>query len=69
MSSSKFKLLSPRGRLAALVLGLAGSLSSLAAVLAAFASASGELEPMLAKLRSEPAASAVAKAPAKRAGG
>jgi hypothetical protein len=63
---SKLKSLSLKARLAGLVVGLVCSLSSLSAVLLAFASASGELEPALAKLKAAPAASEVAKVPAKK---
>ena len=66
-----FKLVSLRARLAGAAFALACSLSTLAAVLMAFASASGELDPLLAKIKAAPAAgSAVAaKAPAKRVRG
>jgi len=50
------------------VFGLVCSLSSVAAVFLMFASASGELEPVLAKFKAAPAASEVAsKAPARPA--
>jgi hypothetical protein len=65
MDSSKLKLLSPRARLVGAVFAVVSSLSTLAAVLAVFASASGELEPVVAKLKAAPAASEVAKASAR----
>jgi len=66
MQSSKLQLLSLRARLAGAVFGLFASLSTLAAVLAVFASASGAPEPLQAKGKAAPAASAVAvQAPAK----
>jgi len=65
MQSFKFALISLRPRLAAAVFALVASVSSLAAFFAVFASASGELDPLLAKTRAAPAASSVAlKAPA-----
>ena len=72
MQSFKFALISWRARLAGAVFALVASLSSLAAVFAIFASASGELDPLLAKIRAAPAASAVAveaPAPARRVRG
>ncbi|NRF71502.1 hypothetical protein HLB44_31395 [Aquincola sp. S2] len=63
MQSSKFSLLSSRARLAGAAFGLVSGLSVFAVVVGAFASASGELEPALAKLKAAPSASAaVAKA-------
>jgi len=68
MQSFHFRLSSLRARAAGAVFGLVCSLSRLAAVFAMFASASGELDPMLAKLKAAPSASAVAsKVPAKPA--
>ena len=65
MQSFKFALSSLRP--AGAVFVLVASLSSLAAVFAVFASASGELDPMPAKIKAAPVASAVAgKAPAQR---
>ena len=70
MQSFKFALISLRARWAGAVFALVASLSTFAAVFAIFASASGELDPMLAKVKAGPAASAVAvKAPAQRARG
>jgi hypothetical protein len=60
MKSLKFALLSLRARAAAAAFGLVCSAASLAMVVLAFASASGELDPLLAKVKSAPAASAVA---------
>jgi hypothetical protein len=66
MQSFKFKLLSWRARAVGAVFGLVCSLASLAAVLMVFASASGELDPLLAKMKAAPSASEVAsKVPAK----
>jgi len=66
MQSSKFESLSLRAKLAGAVFGLVASLSSLAAVLLVFASASGEPDLLQAKRKPAPVASAVAsKAPAK----
>ena len=66
MQSSNFESLSLRAKLAGAVFGLVASLSSLAAVLLVFASASGEPGVLQAKNKPAPVASAVAsKAPAK----
>ena len=66
MQSFKSKLSSLRARVAGAVFGLVCSLASLAAVFAMFASASGELDPLLAKMKAAPSASEVAsKVPAK----
>jgi hypothetical protein len=59
MQSLKFRLSSSRARLASAVFGLVCSFSSLAAVFAMFASASGELDPVLARFRAAPSASEV----------
>jgi len=68
MKSCKLASSSRRARWAGAVFALVSSLSSLAAVFAVFASASGALDPVLAKVKAAPAASAVAdKAPAQRA--
>jgi hypothetical protein len=72
MKSFKFKLSSSRARGAGAVFGLMCSLASLAAVVAMFASASGELDAVLAKVKAAPSASASAvasKVPAKPVGG
>jgi hypothetical protein len=70
MQSFKFALISLRARWAGAAFALVASLSSVAAVFAVFASASGELDPLLAKMKAAPAASAVAvKAPAQRVRG
>jgi hypothetical protein len=70
MSSFNFKLLSPRAWCGAAVCGVVCSVASLSAVVVAFASASGELEPVMARLKPEPSASAAhaaaSKAPVKR---
>ena len=67
MQSLKFELISLRARLAVAVFALVCSVASLAAVFAVFASASGELDPLLAKIKAAPPASAVvSKAPVKR---
>ncbi len=64
-----FKLSSSRARLAGAFVALVCSAVSLVAVLAAFASASGELDPVIAKFRVAPAASEVeAQGPARPAG-
>jgi len=66
MQSRTFKHSSLGARMAVTVFGLVCSFSSLAAVLALFASASGELDPILAKFNAARSASEVAvKAPAK----
>ena len=66
MQSFKFKLISLKARVAGAVFGLICSLASLSAVIAVFASASGELDPVLARIRAAPSASEVAsKVPAK----
>ncbi len=68
MQAFKFALISLRARLASAVFALVCGLASVAAVVVIFASASGELDPLLAKVKAAPAASAVAhKAPAKPA--
>jgi hypothetical protein len=70
MHSLKFELRPPKARLAAAVFALVCSLACLSAVLVVFASSSGELDPLLAKVKPAPAASAVAdKAPVKPAPG
>jgi len=70
MQSSKFKPGSLRARAAGAVFGLVCSVASLSAVFVVFASASGELDPALAKMKAAPSASEVAsKVPAKRARG
>jgi hypothetical protein len=63
---TKLKSPSLKARLASLFIALLCSLSTLVSVLLLFASASGELEQTLAKLKTPPAANAVAKATAKR---
>lgn len=55
-----FSLLSFRSRLLSAAFGLVSSVASLGAVVVLFASASGELDPVLAKLKAQPAASAAA---------
>jgi len=67
MQSFQFRRRSLKARVAGAVFGLVCSLASLAAVFAVFASASGELDPVLAKVKAAPSASEVAsKMPAKR---
>ena len=67
MQSFKSKRSSLKARVAGAAFGLVCSLASLAAVFAVFASASGELDPLLAKMKAAPSASEVAsKMPAKR---
>ena len=67
MQSFKFELISLRARLACAVFALVSGLASLAVVFLVFASASGELDPLLAKLKAAPSASAVVSAaPVKR---
>jgi hypothetical protein len=58
MQSFKFALLSLKGRLAAVACGLVCCVGSLAVVVLVFASASGELDPLLAKAKAAPSASA-----------
>ncbi len=60
MHSHKFRLSSLRARVASAVFGLVSSLASLAAVLATYASATGELDPVVARFKSAPSASEVA---------
>ena len=68
MESFEFRLSSSRVRLAGALFSLVCSAACLTAVLALFASASGELDPALAKLKAAPAASEVAtRVPAKPA--
>ena len=68
MEPFEFRLSSSRARLAGALFGLVCSAVSLAAVLALFASASGELDPALAGFKAAPAASEVAaKVPTKAA--
>jgi hypothetical protein len=67
MQSSEFRLSSLKARLASAVFGLVCSVASLSAVFAMYASASGELDPVLAKFKAAPSASEVAsKLPVKR---
>jgi len=67
MQSFKYKRRSLKARVAGAVFGLVCSAASLAAVFAVFASASGELDPLLAKVKAVPSASAVAsRMPTKR---
>jgi hypothetical protein len=69
MHSLNFRPSSLKARVAGAICGLACSFVSLAAVVALFASASGELDPVLAKFKAAPSASEVAaKAPAKPVG-
>ena len=66
MQSLKFRLSSVKVRVAGAVFGALCSLVSLAAVVAMFASASGELDPVLARFKAGPSASEVAgKVPAR----
>lgn len=66
MQSLKFRLSSVKVRVAGAVFGALCSLVSLAAVVAMFASASGELDPVLARFKAGSSASEVAgKVPAK----
>jgi hypothetical protein len=68
MESFEFRLSSSRARLAGALFSLVCSVASLAAVLALFASASGELDPVLAGFKAAPSASeVVGKVPAKPA--
>ena len=70
MQSFQFRRRSLKARVAGAVFGLVCSLASLAAVFAVFASASGELDPVLAKVKAAPSASEVAsKVPGKRVRG
>ena len=59
MESFKHHGQSFRARLAGMVIALLSCLVFLGSVLALFASASGELDPLLARLQGAPAASAV----------
>lgn len=68
MESHKFRLSSLRAKVAGAVFGLVCSFASLAAVFATFASATGELDPVLARFKAAPSASEVAsKVPSKPA--
>lgn len=70
MQSFRFVLSRLKPRLAGAVFGLVCSMSVLAAIFGVFASASVELDPVLAKLKAAPSASAVvSKGPAKPVGG
>ena len=71
MQSVKFEPLSSRTKVAGAVFAVVLSLASLSFVVLSFASASGELDRVVATLNSEPAASAVAdrQRPAKPAPG
>jgi len=70
MQSFKFESLSWKACLASVLLAVVASLSCMAATFMVLASASGELDPLLAKVKSAPAASAVAdKASGQRARG
>ena len=60
MQSVKYEPLSSRAKVAGAVFALVLSLASLSFVVVSFASASGELDLVVAKVNSEPAASAVA---------
>jgi hypothetical protein len=62
MQSFKFELLSLRARLAGAVFAVVCSLAVIAAVFVVFASASGELDPLLARIKAAPPASAVVSA-------
>jgi len=65
-----FRVLSSRARVAGALVAAVVSLSTLSAVLLGFASASGDLEPLVAKSKPAPAASAVAsKTPQKQVRG
>lgn len=67
MKSQEFELISRKKRLASAAFAVISSMSCLAFVLAIFASASGELDPVLAKVKPTPAASAIAaEQPVKR---
>jgi len=68
MTTSQSRWLSLRARVAAAVFGLACSCVTFASVVLAFASASGELDPLVARMKASPAASEVAsRQPAKPA--
>ena len=60
MESFKLQLYSWKACLARVVLAVVASLSCIAATMVVLASASGELDPLLAKARASPPASAVA---------
>jgi hypothetical protein len=66
MNSLEFRLSSLKARAAGAVFGLVCSFASLAAVFLAFASATGELDPVLARLKAAPSASEVAAKPPPR---
>jgi hypothetical protein len=67
MQPFKFELISFRARLAGAVFAVVCSVASFAAVFVVFASASGELDPVLARIKAAPPASAVVSAaPVKR---
>lgn len=61
MQSSPFRLSSWQARVATAFLALFCSVASLGAVVAMYASASGELDPALARLKAEPPASQAAR--------
>jgi len=71
MQSVKFEPLSSRAKVAGAVFALVLSLASLSFVVVLFASASGELDPLVAKLNSEASSHTVAakQRPAKPAPG
>ena len=60
MQAFQFKFISWRTRAVCAAFALVASLATLSAVFVVFASASGELGPLEAKIKAEPAASAVA---------
>ena len=66
MKSFKSKPSSMRARVAVAVFGLVCSMASMSAVFVMFATASGELDPVQARMKAAPSASEVAsKVPAK----
>ena len=67
MFRPEFDLRSFRSRAFGVMFGVVSSLSVLSAVVVVFASASGELDPVVARLKAAPAASGVAsKEPVKK---
>jgi hypothetical protein len=67
MQSFKSEVILLRTRVVGAIVALVCSLATISAVFMVFASVSGELDPLLAKAKVAPAASAVAsKTPAKR---
>ena len=69
METNRYRSMSPGVRVAGALLAVLFSLLCLASVLSMFASASGELEPMLAKAKAPPASAVAGKTPTRPARG